>query len=480
MNAWTLRFYHAMPPVVRSAAAGARGWYLRAWRYGPETDRLADAALARERWSSAQWAAWREERLAQLLERAATRVPYYRDQWAARRRRGDRASWELLANWPVLEKEAVRTAPRAFLADDCNPRTMFHEHTSGTTGTSLDLWWSRATVRTWYALFEARWRRWYGVSRHDRWAILGGQLVVPVAHRTPPFWVWNPALHQLYLSSYHLAPDLIPHYVTALRQHRIRYLFGYTSALHTLAQGAEPGSLRALGLAVVIANAEPVLPHQREAIERAFGAPLRETYGMAEIVTAAGECEHNRLHLWPDAGVVELLDGDAPVPPGETGDLVCTGLVNADMPLVRYRVGDRAALDPSDAPCPCGRTLPRLARIEGRADDVLYTRDGRAVGRMDPVFKSRLPVHEAQIIQEALDRVRVRYVPAAGFTPADGEAIAARIRDRMGDVDVVLEPVSAIPRTSNGKLRAVVCALSPDERARLRAGDVTASRERAP
>lgn len=458
-----------MPTPLRAASASARGWYLRTWRYGPDTERLVAAAHEREHWSAAQWRAWQEERLAALLHRAATRVPYYRDQWAERRRRGDRASWEVLAHWPVLDKEAVRRTPEAFVADDCDRRAMFHEHTSGTTGTSLDLWWSRATVREWYALFEARWRHWYGVSRQDRWAILGGQLITPVGRREPPFWVWNRALNQLYMSSYHLAPDLVPHYLEALRAYRIRYLFGYTSALHALAEGAGSAGARELGLAVAITNAEPVLAHQREAIERAFGCPVRETYGMAEIVTAAGECEAGRLHLWPEVGHVEILDGDVPVADGTCGDLVCTGLLNVDMPLVRYRVGDRAARDPDPAPCSCGRALPRLATIEGRTDDLLYTRDGRTVGRLDPVFKSRLPVREAQIIQEALDRVRVRYVPAAGYSAADDATITARIRERLGDVTVILEPVPAIPRTANGKLRAVVCALSRDELARARA-----------
>jgi hypothetical protein len=88
---------------------------------------------------------------------------------------------------------------------------------------------------------------------------------------------------------------------------------------------------------------------------------------------------------------------------------------------------------------------------------------------MDPVFKSRAPVREAQIVQETLDRVRVRLVPADGYTAADGMAIAARIRDRLGDITVAIDEVSAIPRTSNGKLRAVICELSESERARLRA-----------
>src|SRR5262245_52554478 len=88
----------------------------------------------------------------------------------------------------------------------------------------------------WYALFEARGRRWYGISREDRWAILGGQLITSTTNRQPPFWVWNAPLKQLYMSSYHLAPDLIPHYLDVLKKYRIRYILGYTSSLHALAQ----------------------------------------------------------------------------------------------------------------------------------------------------------------------------------------------------------------------------------------------------
>jgi phenylacetate-CoA ligase len=155
------------------------------------------------------------------------------------------------------------------------------------------------------------------------------------------------------------------------------------------------------------------------------------------------------------------------VPDGQPGDLVGTSLLNMDMPLVRYRLGDRGAMAGSSTSCRCGVSLPIVAQIEGRADDVVYTRDGRRVGRLDPVFKAHIPVREAQIIQEALDRVRVRYVPASDFTPDAGESIAARLRDRLGDVDVVLESVAEIPRTSRGKFRAVVCNLSESERRRL-------------
>jgi len=463
-----LNVYHRLPPFARDWAATARGYYLRRWRYGPETERLVEEALERDHWSPVRWKGWQEERLSYVLHRAATKVPYYRAQWSARRRSGDNASWDSLENWPILEKETLRANSRAFVADDCDPRRMFRDHTSGTTGTPLDIYLKRETVREWYALFEARWRRWYGVSRHDKWAILGGQLVTPVTQDSPPFWVWNASLRQLYMSSYHLAPKSISHYAAALKRYNIEYLWGYTSALYELAAGVLQQERDDIVLKVAITNAEPLDDYQREAIENAFHCPVRETYGMAEMVVGASECEAGSLHLWPEAGHVEIREGQQPVERGAVGDILSTGLLNAEMPLIQYRVGDRGALDKPDTRCTCGRTLPLLASIEGRSDDILYAPSGRRIGRLDPVFKAQLPVREVQIIQESLREIRVRYVPAPDFDAEAERSIAQRLRERMGDsIVIAFEAVEQIPRTANGKFRAVICNLSPEERRRV-------------
>jgi phenylacetate-CoA ligase len=469
MSGVLMRLYHGLPASVRPVAATLRGFYLGWWRYSPATPRLAEAAQARERWTREQWRAYQEERLAYVLHRAATQVPFYRELWQARRRRGDGASWEVLANWPILEKDSLREQTERFVADDCSPRRMFFQQTSGTTGKPIRLWRSRRTLRALYGIGAARTSRWVGVSERDRWARLGGQLVVPVEQRRPPFWVWNAALHQLYLSTYHLAPDLLPHYLDALRDYRIVCLQGYPSSIHVLAQAALQLGRRDLSLKAVITSAEPLLPQQRETISEAFRCPVQETYGMGETVAAASSCGAGRLHQWPEIGIVEVLEDTEPVPPGTPGDLVCTGLLDPDMPLIRYRVGDRGAMPPEGPPCPCGRGLPAFGPVQGRSNDMLLTSDGRQVFWLNPVFYG-IPVREAQIVQESLDRIRVRYAPAPEFTAAWGEEIAARLRERMGAVEVVLESVQAVPRSANGKLQAVRCELEPAERARALGG----------
>lgn len=455
-----LQVYHKMPAWSRNLGAGLRGLYLNSWRYDSNTDTLVQEALERDYWSDTQWNDWRQERLSFILNRAATRVPYYRDYWAKRRRGGDKASWEYLENWPILEKQTLRERARELVADDCRPDKMFQEHTSGTTGTSLNLWSSKQTVKQWYALFEARCRRWYGVSRHDRWAILGGQLVVPVQRRKPPFWVWNGSMNQLYMSSYHLQPGLTEHYLDALSRYRVKYILGYSSALYSLAQDVLRLKHSDLKLDVAITNAEPLYNYQRETISEAFGCPVRETYGMAEIASAASDCEHGRLHHWPDVGFIEpAQDGNEPT------DFICTGLLNADMPLIRYRVGDSGSF--SSEKCNCGRNLPLIRQIEGRSDDMLFTADGRRVGRLDPVFKRDFPIKEAQIIQKSLNKIVVKYIPALDFDEKSGYLLKNELRERMGDIEVVLEKVGEIPRTSRGKFRAVICELPEGERTRV-------------
>jgi phenylacetate-CoA ligase len=464
-----LSLYHRLPNPMRSAAATARGVYLNLWRRGRSSQRLERAALERDTWSDAQWELWREEKLGELLNRAATRVPYYRAQWAARRRAGDDSPWDRLENWPILEKDVLREQPNAFVADDCSITRMFHEQTSGTTGKPIEIWRTRSTVQGLYALARARTLDWHKIPDGARYARLGGQLVTPVRQRKPPFWVWNSAMRQLYMSTYHLAPDLIPFYLDALKRHHITYLAGYPSSLAALARVALEQGRTDLRMLAAFTNAEPLTTEQRSLISAAFQCAVRETYGMAENVAAASECPAGRLHCWPEIGLIEVMSEDGPVAPGHSGDLVCTGLLNRDMPLIRYRVGDRGGLADPSFRCECGRTLPVIEGVDGRITDLLIARDGRQIFWLNPVFYG-LPVRETQIVQESLDCVRVVIAPAAGFGAPAARTIVERLQQRMGDVEVVIDLVKDVPRTTAGKLRAVECRLSSSERESARKG----------
>ncbi|MCB2209920.1 hypothetical protein KQH62_03395 [bacterium] len=447
--------YEKLPYPLKVLSASLRGYQLRWWRYGRNTEALVKDALDRETWRPEKIAAWQEEKLVKMLVHAAENVPYYRSYWRKRYQSGDRANLEDLSNWPILTKETIRKNPKDFIADGANTKRLFHEHTSGTTGTPLSLWCSRQMLQTWYALMEARWRRWYGVSREDRWGMLGGQVVTPYRQTKPPFWVWNQGLKQLYMSVLHLKPEWCPSYAQAIEKYRVQYLYGYTSALHQLALNLLEQGIT-INLKVVITNAEPLFDFQREVIEACFGCDVMETYGQGEMIVAASECNHHGLHLWPEVGVTEILDLDnVPTSPGQPGRIVSTSLLNQAMPLVRYDTLDIGVLVEENA-CACGRNLPKIQSIYGRKDDLILLRDNRKVCQIDTIFDPNLNIKEGQIIQETLNDFLIKVVPNENWGQCDIDSIKSETKKRIGDVNVRIETVEELKRDWNGKFRVII------------------------
>jgi len=149
-------------------------------------------------------------------------------------------------------------------------------------------------------------------------------------------------------------------------------------ALHVAETLAEQGGdARALGLRYGVYGAEPWTEGLRAALEGVFACPAYDVYGLSEIVGpgVAGECERrDGLHVADDHFLPEIIDPGtgAVLPAGEQGELVLTTLSKRALPMIRYRTGDITTLN--DVPCACGRTSARIARIKGRADDMLIVK----------------------------------------------------------------------------------------------------------
>lgn len=130
--------------------------------------------------------------------------------------------------------------------------------------------------------------------------------------------------------------------------------------LHTLCIGAEPHS-----------------EEQRRRIEELLGVKAYNSFGMSEMngPGVAFECkEQNGLHIWEDYVIAEIVDPVTlePVPDGTLGELVLTTINREAMPLMRYRTRDLTYFIPGE--CPCGRTHRRLARFQGRSDDMIIVK----------------------------------------------------------------------------------------------------------
>ena len=137
-------------------------------------------------------------------------------------------------------------------------------------------------------------------------------------------------------------------------------------------EGVDPR--RDTKLRVLCIGAEPHSEEQRRRIEENLGVKAYNSYGISEMMGpgVAFECpEQNGIHIWEDYFIVEIIDPVTlkPVPEGELGELVITTINREAMPLLRFRTRDLTRFLPGD--CPCGRTHRRLARLQGRSDDMI-------------------------------------------------------------------------------------------------------------
>jgi phenylacetate-CoA ligase len=449
--------YARLPVWAQHAAVSAYGVYWNRLRFGRGFEQFVSEYSQRDRFSQQQWNEWQHARLRELLQLAATHVPYYRDTWTQAQKAAAREG--RLAELPLLEKAPLRADARAFLRDDARARKELVFHTSGSTGTPIAAIWTVSEYRNALALREVRSARWAGVSFRDPRATFSGRIVVPDPNSPGPFYRYNIAERQVYLSAFHLRRDTAPAYVEALRKHRVQWMTGYAVSYYLLARFILEDKIPVPPIKAIVTTSEKVTSAMRATMQEAFRCRVFEEYSTVENAVFASECDHGRLHVSPDAGVVELLRPDGtPCEPGEPGEVVATCLMRDYQPMIRFRLGDMAVWD--SEPCPCGRSMPVIKEVLGRVEDVIVGPDGRQMVRFHGIFVDQPHVREGQIIQEAINRIRVKVVPTDGFGPSDTANIIQRIHQRLTDqVQVIVETVDAIPRTKAGKYQAVVSLL---------------------
>jgi phenylacetate-CoA ligase len=440
-------------------------WYKR--RFSEDFHRFVDDFKNRDFWTAGQFKSFQEKELGRLLD-AARKSPYYSKLFFEAGISLESSPFECLSQLPLLTKETLRTCGPELLTENPIPKGTIVLKSSGTTGTPTEICYTPEFHALQMAISEARNLIWAGVDYRDRRVMFGAKKVCAFDQARPPFWRYSPFENMAYASIYHLSPEFLPSYLKFLRSFQPAVVMGYPNALYTLARYSLDTGDMPSPAKVVITTSETVLDSARQAIESAWKCPVFDRYGAVEGCVFASQCEEGRYHVSPDIGIVEILDPQGrPVEPGVTGEIVCTGLQNTLQPLIRYRIGD-AAMWATNQICRCGRKTPVLEKIEGRFEDICYSPDGRQISRFTSVFKGMHHIREAQVVQENLRLFLVFVVADPEFGSADVEAIQRNMRLHVGNVEVKVESVPSIRRSSSGKFRPVICRLSNEEKALVR------------
>ena len=231
-------------------------------------------------------------------------------------------------------------------------------------------------------------------------------------------------------------------------------IVGYVSSLVAFSKYLKVRNLRIPPVEGVISAAEALYGSTRSQIQEACGAPVYNTYGCREFMSLAGECEeHDGLHINVENVLVETSS------PSDAGasEVLVTDLHNYGMPFIRYSLGDLATLD--QAPCACGRGLPKLQRIEGRVLDALRTKDGRTVpGEFFVYLLKYIPeIAEYRVEQDSPHHITIVAVLRTELSERSRTHITEGMAKVFaGEIPWELRAVHEIPRLASGKQRITV------------------------
>ncbi len=311
------------------------------------------------------------ERLQVIVNRVWERVPVYRRRFEEMGLTPEHLrSLEDLRTLPFTIKDDLRRGyPYDLFAVPLREVVRIHA-SSGTTGQPTVGGYTKNDLRHWREL-AARVLSAGGVTKDD---------VIQIAFNygllTDAF-----GMHQ---GAEEIGASVIPvsarapeQQIAIMRDFRTTALVGTPSyalqIAEALAEKEVPAS--SLHLKWGLFGAEPWTEPVRHTIQDKLGLSATDNYGISEVMGpgVSGECEERKqgLHVNEDHFLCEIVDPDTgeALPPGQAGELVITTLTKEALPILRYRTGDLTCLDL--APCACGRTLARMARVSHRTDDML-------------------------------------------------------------------------------------------------------------
>lgn len=376
-----------------------------------------------------------------------------------------------LQNQPTIERTSLSARVAEMRASPTDLGRMEWRRTSGSTGTpfsfpkSLEMTaWMDAAMWAVYG--------WWGISPGDRQARFWGLPAARMARVKKRGVDW--IMGRQRLSAFEITPERSRGFFAALRRYRPRYAYGYPTLISQFVDYCTATGLDGadLGLRIVICTGELLAPQIRDRISHFFGCPVTNEYGCTESGVLAFACEHGSMHEIPVSALMEVVgDEGQEVESGTAGEVVVSDLFGTALPLLRYRLHDRAT-KLGTACCACGRALPIVRLDQGRLDNFILTPERGPV--YDAILAYSMPagVQRFRAFQRSVHELDVHLVPGTGFDASETPAeCKRRLESALGPgMRISVERVDDLPYANSGKLQYFVPLTGTDP---YRSGDTT-------
>lgn len=413
-------------------------------------------------WSLPELKKLQQKKLRNLLIHAYNNVPYYHKIFNELNiRPEDINNVTELKKLPILTKEKIRNNFNYLTARNYSTNRLTLSSTSGSTGTPMKFFidnrWSASNMGAAYRAWS-----WAGYRPGDKISYLWGapdDFKEGYKLRTK---IRSFLLREMKLNANALTEKNMRKYVELLKKFKPKIINTYGSVIFILSKYIEDSGIDIdfFKPKAILTTADMLYDHNRKFIEKTFNCDVFDYYSGRDTSLQAAECsEHFGYHLSIENAVIEFVNDNEHVSPGETGKIIITDLSNFAMPFIRYEIGDLGI--PSDEICPCGRKLPIMKSLKGRTFDFIVTPDNRLIPGeffhytiIDHNIKG---IKEFQIFQKEINKIIIYIVENENEEIKDINRFIDLIQKKVGEmVKIEVKYTSTIKRTPSGKLRHII------------------------
>ena len=377
--------------------------------------------------------ALQNERLASQVRRAYEKNAYFKKKFDDHGvHPDDIKSIDDLPKLPFMTKDDFRQNYPLGMSLVPNDQLREFHMSSGSTGTPVVMPYTPADIDQW-AECMARCYRMAGLYPGDSFQI------------TPTFGLFNGGFgffhgaHKAELFTIPASSGNTERQIKLLNDFKAKGIGCVVSYMARIMEVADQLNVDFPHLKIGIFGSETFSDEMRQKIERRAGIKSFDIYGMTEtggVGTTGMDCEeHNGIHIWEDQYITEIVDPETGkvLPDGSYGDVVFTSLTREALPVFRFRTRDISKII-SREKCACGRTSLRIARIDGRLDDMLIIKGVNFFPKQVEQALLEIPgvLPEYQIIIEkknGINDIRVNVEAEQGVT---GFTVAKHLKERLG------------------------------------------------
>jgi len=397
-----------------------------------------------------------------LLSHALDTVPYYRTEGQdLAGRLSEATAVSVLHEMPVLTKEIIRREGENLCSSKPGRKARWTP-SGGSTGEPVTLL-QDDRMRRQATANKILFMKWLGYEVGEPHLLIWGVPQETFGQKIGPReWTYRKIHNQTYLNCCTVSDDLLRIWLECINSQRPSIIEAYVDSIYDLARLVLAGRHHVAAPKGIITSAGVLSPDARRVVEQAFRCPVLNRYGSREVGDIACSCLSGpQLHVSEAQYYVEVVDDNyQPCDPGVEGMVLVTLLTNLTMPLIRYRIEDRAVW--ASGPCECGRTTRRLAAVTGRQNDFLLAADGTRVHYAALVILLfGVPgIRRYQYRQTSKDHVILTIEPMDGGAQ---DALAQNLREPMENLrgllkgtQVELVFASQITPSKSGKYRYVL------------------------